>query len=173
MVQANVGIGFAHQTARSHLKMQLTGWTIMPCQLVVGCRIISCCPLLLELMSSEPLTLDEEVHMQEEWHRDERKCRRAAVRWLVVALLSAIRFRHRMLSCDHQRSHLSLPAAFTDKLSSTASTAATATATTVVELTVMYWRRKRQHRHHHQHQHTSCRTIVNTDVYKSRQLGLL
>jgi hypothetical protein len=25
-------------------------------------------------MSSEPLTLDEEVRMQEEWHRDERKC---------------------------------------------------------------------------------------------------
>ena len=46
----------------------------MPCQLVVGCRIISCCPLLLELMSSEPLTSDEEVRMQEEWHRDERKC---------------------------------------------------------------------------------------------------
>ncbi len=28
----------------------------------------------LELTSSEPLTLDEEVRMQEEWHRDERKC---------------------------------------------------------------------------------------------------
>jgi hypothetical protein len=25
-------------------------------------------------MSSEPLTLDEEVRMQEEWHRDKRKC---------------------------------------------------------------------------------------------------
>ena len=64
--------------------------------LPAGCCIISCRPLLLELTSSEPLTLDEEVHMQEEWHRDERKCRRAAVRWLVVALLSAVRFRHRM-----------------------------------------------------------------------------
>ena len=42
--------------------------------LPVGCRNISCCPLLLELMSSEPLTLDEEVRMQEEWHRDKRKC---------------------------------------------------------------------------------------------------
>jgi hypothetical protein len=50
--------------------------------------------------------------------------RRAAVRWLVVALLSAVQFRHRMPSCD-------------DKLSSTA------TATTVVELTVVHWRRKR------------------------------
>jgi hypothetical protein len=42
--------------------------------LPAGCRIISCRPLLLELTSSEPLTLDEEVCMQEEWHRDERKC---------------------------------------------------------------------------------------------------
>jgi hypothetical protein len=63
-------------------------------------------------------------------------------------------------------STLSLPAAFANKLSSTASTAATAaaattaTATTVVELTLAHWRRKRQ-QHHHQ-QHTSCRTIVNT-----------
>jgi RimJ/RimL family protein N-acetyltransferase len=31
-------------------------------------------PKLLELTSSEPLTLDEEVRMQEEWHRDEGKC---------------------------------------------------------------------------------------------------
>ncbi len=30
--------------------------------------------------------------------------RRAAVRWLVVVLLSAVRFRHCMPSCDHQRS---------------------------------------------------------------------
>jgi 3-oxoacyl-ACP reductase-like protein len=65
-----------------------------------------------------------------------------------------------------QPSTLSLPAAFADKLSSTASTAAnaaattTATATTVVELTVAHWQRKRQQQHHHQH--TSCRTIVNT-----------
>ena len=29
---------------------------------------------LLELTSSEPLTLDEEGRMQEEWHCDERKC---------------------------------------------------------------------------------------------------
>jgi 3-oxoacyl-ACP reductase-like protein len=68
-------------------------------------------------------------------------------------------------------STLSLPAAFADKLASTASTAATAaaagppqpttaSATTVVELTVAHWRRKRQQHHHHQH--TSCRTIVNT-----------
>jgi len=42
--------------------------------LPAGCCIISCCPLLLELTSSEPLTLDEEMHMQEEWHPDERKC---------------------------------------------------------------------------------------------------
>ena len=42
--------------------------------LSAGCCIISCCPLLLELTSSEPLTLDEEMRMQEEWHRDERKC---------------------------------------------------------------------------------------------------
>ncbi len=42
--------------------------------LPAGCRIISCCHLLLELTSSEPLTLDKEVRMQEEWHRDERKC---------------------------------------------------------------------------------------------------
>ena len=34
--------------------------------LPAGCRIISCRPLLLELTSSEPLTLDEEVRMQEE-----------------------------------------------------------------------------------------------------------
>jgi hypothetical protein len=51
-------------------------------------------------------------------------------------------------------STLSLPAAFADKLSSTASTghrrhrrcrraATTATATTVVELTVVHWRKKR------------------------------
>jgi len=36
--------------------------------LPAGCHIISCCSLLLELTS------DEEVRMQEEWHRDERKC---------------------------------------------------------------------------------------------------
>ena len=42
--------------------------------LPAGCCIISCRPLLLELTLSEPLTLDEEVRMQEEWHRDERKC---------------------------------------------------------------------------------------------------
>ena len=42
--------------------------------LQAGCRVISCRPLLLELTSSEPLTLDEEVSMQEEWHRDKRKC---------------------------------------------------------------------------------------------------
>jgi hypothetical protein len=42
--------------------------------LPAGCRIISCCPLLLELTSSEPLILDEEVRMQGEWHCDERKC---------------------------------------------------------------------------------------------------
>jgi hypothetical protein len=43
--------------------------------LPAGCCIISCRPLLLKLTSSEPLTLDdEEVRMQEEWHRDERKC---------------------------------------------------------------------------------------------------
>ncbi len=42
--------------------------------LPAGCCIISCRPLLLELMSSEPLILDEEVRMQEEWHRYERKC---------------------------------------------------------------------------------------------------
>ena len=42
--------------------------------LPAGCCIISCRPLLLELTSSDPLTLDEEVRMQEEWHRDERKC---------------------------------------------------------------------------------------------------
>ena len=37
-------IGFAHQTARSRLKLQLTGWTIMPCQLVVvsSLVILSC-----------------------------------------------------------------------------------------------------------------------------------
>jgi hypothetical protein len=42
--------------------------------LPAGCCIISCRPPLLELTSSEPLTLDKEVRMQEEWHRDERKC---------------------------------------------------------------------------------------------------
>ncbi len=42
--------------------------------LPAGCHIIYCRPLLLELTSSEPLTLDEEVRMQEEWHRDEKKC---------------------------------------------------------------------------------------------------
>jgi hypothetical protein len=42
--------------------------------LPAGCRIISCRPLLLELTSSEPLTLDGEVRMQEDWHRNERKC---------------------------------------------------------------------------------------------------
>jgi hypothetical protein len=42
--------------------------------LPAGCCIISCRQLLLELTSSEPLTLDEEVRMQEECHRDERKC---------------------------------------------------------------------------------------------------
>jgi hypothetical protein len=42
--------------------------------LSAGCRIIYCRPLLLELTLSEPLTLDKEVRMQEEWHRDERKC---------------------------------------------------------------------------------------------------
>ena len=64
-------IGFAHQTTRSRLKLQLTGWTIA---LPAGCHIISCRPLLLESTLSEPLTLDEEVRMQEEWHHDERKC---------------------------------------------------------------------------------------------------
>ena len=42
--------------------------------LPAGCRIISCCPLLFELTSPEPLTLDKEVCMQEEWHRNKRKC---------------------------------------------------------------------------------------------------
>jgi len=42
--------------------------------LPAGCRIISCRHLLLELTLSEPLTLDKEVCMQEEWHHDERKC---------------------------------------------------------------------------------------------------
>jgi hypothetical protein len=42
--------------------------------LPAGCCIISCRHLLSELTSSEPLTLDEEVRMQEEWHRNERKC---------------------------------------------------------------------------------------------------
>jgi hypothetical protein len=42
--------------------------------LPAGCCIISCHPLLLELTSSEPLTLDEEVCMKEEWHHDKRKC---------------------------------------------------------------------------------------------------
>jgi len=42
--------------------------------LPAGCRIIYCRPLLLELTSSEPLILDEKVRMQEEWHRNERKC---------------------------------------------------------------------------------------------------
>ena len=42
--------------------------------LPAGSRIISCRPLLLESTLSEPLTLDEDVCMQEEWHRDERKC---------------------------------------------------------------------------------------------------
>ena len=55
-------IGFAHQTARSRLKLQLTGWTIA---LPAGCHIISCRPLLLELTSSEPLTLDEEVRTRQ------------------------------------------------------------------------------------------------------------
>jgi hypothetical protein len=42
--------------------------------LPAGCCIISCRPLLLELTSSEPLTLDEEVRMQKELPHDERKC---------------------------------------------------------------------------------------------------
>ena len=42
--------------------------------LPAGCCIISYRRLLMELTSPELLTLDEEVRMQEEWHRDERKC---------------------------------------------------------------------------------------------------
>ena len=83
-------------------------------------------------------------------------CRRTTVRWLVVALLSAVRFRHHMPSCDHQRSSCR-PLSLINCLPPPATTA---TATTVVEITVAHWRRKRQQHHHHQH--TSCRTIVNT-----------
>ena len=28
----------------------------------------------MELTKSEPLTLEDEAHMQEEWHRNEKKC---------------------------------------------------------------------------------------------------
>jgi hypothetical protein len=58
--------------------------------------------------------------------------------WLVVALLSAVLFRHRM--------PFSLPAAFADKLSSIASTGhrrCRRAAGPLVELTVVHWRRKR------------------------------
>ena len=71
MMTETIVISLAHQTARSHLKLQLTGWTIA---LPAGCHIISCRPLLLELTLSVPLTLDEEVPMRQEWHRDKRKC---------------------------------------------------------------------------------------------------
>ncbi len=65
-------IGFAHQngTVPFEVATNRMDYNALP----AGCCIISCRPLLLELTSSEPLTLDEEVRMQEEWHRDERKC---------------------------------------------------------------------------------------------------
>jgi hypothetical protein len=83
-------------------------------------------------------------------HRHCRR-RRAAVCWLVVALLSAVRFRHRMPSCNHQRSRcrpLSPINCLPPPPPATAAAAGppaptTATATTVVELTVVDWRRKR------------------------------
>jgi hypothetical protein len=86
------------------------------------------------------------------------RCRAAAaaappfVGWLVVALLSAVRFRHRMPSCDHQRSRcrplspincLPPPPPPPPPLPPGRQAATTTTATTMVELTVVNWRRKR------------------------------
>ena len=63
---------------RWRILLSLSYCLVVPpsCRLIApaGCRIISRCPLLLELTSLEPLTLEEELRMQEEWHCNERKC---------------------------------------------------------------------------------------------------
>jgi hypothetical protein len=80
-------------------------------------------------------------------HRCRRHC--AAVRWLVVALLTAVRFRHHMLSYDRQRSRCRpLSSIFVfhrchrrhrrHHRCRQAATTATATATTVVKLTIVH-----------------------------------
>jgi len=88
---------------------------------------------------------------------------------LVVALFSAIRIHHRMLSCDRRRSRclqLSPPIVVHRRHRSHRRSChcrcrwatTTATTTTLVKLTVMDLQKKRQQQHHHQH--ISCRTIV-------------
>jgi hypothetical protein len=93
---------------------------------------------------------------------------------LVVALFSAVCFRHRTPSCDRQRSRrrpLSPPIVVHRRhgrrcrcrRAATAATATTATATTVVELTVVPCRRKRQQQQHHQRTNgsTNVKTFTN------------
>jgi hypothetical protein len=89
--------------------------------------------------------------------------------WLVVALFSAVRFRHRMPSCDHQ------PSRFRPLLPPIVihcchrcryrcrQAAATTTTTPVVKLTVVHCQRKRQQQHHHQHTNssTNVKTFTN------------
>ncbi len=104
--------------------------------------------------------------------------------WLVVALFSAIRFRHCTPSCNHQCSccrPLSLPIVVHHRhcrrchcrraTTAATATAATATTTTVVELTIVLCQRKRQQQHHHQRTNgsTNVKTFinpVNLDLFK-------
>jgi hypothetical protein len=85
-------------------------------------------------------------------------------RWLVVVLLSAVRYSHRTPSCDHQCSRcrpLLLPIVIQcrHRCRCRCHRAATAsTATTVVKLAIAHCQRKRQQQQ--QHQHTNGSTNV-------------
>jgi hypothetical protein len=90
---------------------------------------------------------------------------------LVVALLSAVRFRHRMPSCNRQRSRCwtLLPPIVVhrrDRRRCQCRRAATAsTATTVVKLAVVHCQRKRQQQQHHQctNGSTNVKTFTSPD----------
>jgi hypothetical protein len=86
--------------------------------------------------------------------------------WLVVALLSAVRFCHRTPSCDRRRSYCRplLPPIVGHRRQRRCCrccwAATTTTATIVIELTVFDYRKKRQQQQHHQR--TNGSTNVKT-----------
>ncbi len=93
--------------------------------------------------------------------------------WLVVALLSAVRYHHRTPSCDRQRSRCRplLPPFVVHhrhcrRCRCRCCRAATAsTATAVVKLAVVRCQRKRQQQQHHQHTNGSMnvKTFTSPD----------
>jgi hypothetical protein len=94
-------------------------------------------------------------------------------RWLVVALFSAVRFRHRTLSCDRQRSRCRplSPPIVVYRRHRRRCRCRRAITTTVVELTIVYCQRKRQQQHHHQRTNgsTKVKTFTNPgdlDLFK-------